>query len=253
VVERVLPRRSADPGGGNFAVGIAIGALGSLVLSCALVPLRDHVANANMALVLVVPVLIGAIVGGRWAGAVSALVGALCFDFFFTLPYNSLRIRNTDDITTFVVFLVVALTAAEVGIRARRGGEAAREARAELDRVYRIADLSARGADAEDVVSAVRAELIGLFGLVDCVYEPEATGPELPRLGHGGALENARLVALGDFLLPSGGVELGVRGRGQDHGRLVLYASELTRAPLEKRLVAVAIADELGTTLATRV
>jgi hypothetical protein len=249
MVERVLPRRATDPAGGNFAVGITVGALGSLVLSCALVPLRDHVANANMALVLVVPVLIGAIVGGRWAGAGSALVAALCFDFFFTLPYSSLRIKNTDDITTFVVFLIVALTAAEVGILARRGGEAAREARSQLDRVYRIADLSSRGADVEDVVSAARAELIGLFELVDCVYEAVPVGPELPRLGHGGALENARLVALGEFVLPSGGVELAVTGRGHDRGRLVLYASELTSAPLEKRMVAVAIADELGTTL----
>jgi hypothetical protein len=40
-------------------------------------------------------------------------------------------------------------------------------------------------------------------------------------------------------------------GRGRELGRLVLYASEATRASLEKRLVAVAIADELGLTLAS--
>ena len=40
-------------------------------------------------------------------------------------------------------------------------------------------------------------------------------------------------------------------GRGRELGRLVLYAGEATRASLEKRLVAVAIADELGVTLAT--
>jgi hypothetical protein len=125
----------------------------------------------------------------------------------------------------------------------------AREARGELDRLYRLAELSARGADPEDVISAARAELIGLFELVDCVFEADPSGPPLPRLGHGGALENAQLVALGEFLLPSGGVELAVTGRGREVGRLVLYAGELTRAPLEKRIVAVAIADELGMTL----
>ena len=47
------------------------------------------------------------------------------------------------------------------------------------------------------------------------------------------------------------GVEVPVMGRGTERGRLVLYAPEATRAPLEKRLVAVAIADELGLTLAS--
>jgi hypothetical protein len=249
MIERALPRHPPDPSEGNFAIGVAIGALGSLVLSLALTPLRDHIPNADMALILVIPVLIGAIVGGRWAAVLSALVAALCFDFFFTKPYASLRIENKDDVWTFLALLAVALTAAAVGIRARRGGADAREARAEFSRLYRVAELSAKGADRDDVVSAARAELIGLFGLVDCVYEEESSGPPLPRLGHGGALENARLVTVGEFLLPSGGVELPVMGRGRDVGRLVLYAGELTRAPLQKRLVAVAIADELGMTL----
>jgi hypothetical protein len=249
MLERAAPRHAPDPSDGNFAIGIAIGALGSLVLSLALTPLRDHLPNANFALILVIPVLVGAIVGGRSAAVVSAFVAALCFDFFFTKPYTSLRIENKDDVATFLALLAVAFVAAVVGIRARRGSVDARDARAELDRLYRVAELSAHGADREDVVSAARAELIGLFELVDCVYEEEVSGPPLPRLGHGGALENARLVAMGDFLLPAGGVELPVSGRGREIGRLVLYAGELTRAPLQKRLVAVAIADELGMTL----
>ena len=78
-----------------------------------------------MALALVVPVLIAAVVGGRIAGAIAAIAAALCFDFFFTLPYLSLRIAGSNDLTSFFVLLVVALIAAEVGIRARRGSRAA--------------------------------------------------------------------------------------------------------------------------------
>ena len=40
-------------------------------------------------------------------------------------------------------------------------------------------------------------------------------------------------------------------GRGTEFGRLVMFASESVRAPLQKRVVAVAIADQLGITLAT--
>ena len=149
------------------------------------------------------------------------------------------------------MLLIVSLVAAEVGIRARRGGVAAKESRSDLGRLVRVAELSARGADVDDVVSSVRAEMIGLFGLVDCIYEPEPTGTALPRLGERGALEGTQLVAWGDFLLPTGGVEVSVRGRGRELGRLVLYAHDATAASIEKRLVAVAMADELGVTLAS--
>jgi hypothetical protein len=79
------------------------------------------------------------LVGGR----------ALRFDFF-TVPYSSC-IKNT--VTTFVVFLIVALTAAEVGIRLD-GSEAARGG----GRFRPPTALPTRrlGADVEDVVSAVR-------------------------------------------------------------------------------------------------
>jgi len=43
-----------------------------------------------------------------------------------------------------------------------------------------------------------------------------------------------------------------VVGRGHEFGRLVMFAPDGVRASLQKRLVAVAIADELGITLATQ-
>lgn len=246
-----IRRRPRGPEDGAQYIGLAIGILGAIVLSGVLTPLRDHVDNAMMALALVIPVLIAAVVGGRVAGAWSAVVAAICFDFFFTKPYLSLRIASQDDIGSFIVLFIVAMITAEVGIRARRGGAAARDSRSELDRLYRVAEFSARGGDVDDVVSAVRAELIGLFDLADCVYEAAPTSLELPRLGTRGSLEGADLIIRShDFVVPTGGVELPVVGRGQVFGRLVLYARDGTEASIEKRLVAVAIADELGLTLA---
>ena len=248
-----LRRRPREPDEGSGAIGLAVGVLGALALSVAMIPLRDHLHNDNMALALVIPVLIGAVLGGRGAGAASAGVAALCFDFFFTRPYLSLRISSGDDLASFFVLLVVALIAAEVGIRARRGGKSASESRSDFDRLYQVIDLAARGADIDDVVLSARAEMIGLFGLVDCIFETSPSDSALPRLGVRGAIEGAQLVATHtDFLLPPGGVEIPVVGRGHEYGRLVLFASDSVRASLRKRLVAVAIADELGLTLATQ-
>jgi Domain of unknown function (DUF4118) len=246
---RGMPR---EPEHGSDLIGIAIGVFGALALSVLMLPLRDHLHNDNMALALVVPVLIAAVVGGRIAGAIAALAAGLCFDFFFTQPYLSLRIAGSNDLTSFFVLLVVALIAAEVGIRARRGSRAARESLSDLDRLLRVIEIAARGADIEDVISSARAELIGLFGLLDCVYETGTANAPLPHLGIHGAIEGAPLVATHtDFLLPPGGVEIAVAGRGFEFGRLVMFASESVRAPLQKRVVAVATADQLGITLAT--
>jgi hypothetical protein len=248
-----MRRRPPEPEDGSNFIGLAVGVLGALALSVAMIPLRPHLHNDNMALALVLPVLIAGVVGGRWPGALSAIAAALCFDFFFTQPYQSLRIASGNDIASIIVLLIVAFISAEVGIRARRGGHSARESRTDLDRLYRVIDLAARGGDIEDVVSSARAELIGLFGLIDCAFETSGSESALPRLGIRGAIEGAQLVATHtDFLLPPGGVELPVVGRGREFGRLVLFASESVRASLQKRLVAVAIADELGITLATK-
>jgi hypothetical protein len=254
VIEMIeMPHRPRELGSTAEYTGIAFGVLGSIALSLALVPFRDNTASANMALALVVPVLVAAVIGGRWAGGIGAVAATLCFDFFFTRPYLSLRIESQSEVETFVILFVVAMITAEVGLRARRGGVAARQSRDELDRVYRIANFSAHGASVNDVVAAVRSELIGLFDLEDCDFEPVPSSAVFPRLGARGAFEGAELVVRGaDFEMPTGGIELPVVGRGRDYGRLLLFAAPATPAPIQKRMVAVAIADELGMTLASQ-
>ncbi len=239
-------------GAGAELVGIAIGGLGALAVSALLIPWRNDVINANAALVLVLPVLVAAIVGGRWAGVGSAVIAAMCFDFFFTKPYLSLRISSSNDIESAVILGVVGLVAAELGIRARAHRAHAATAQSELARLRRVADLAAHGAEAEDVVLSVCAELIGLFGLADCRYERVPAGRTLPSLARGGALQGAALEHLASgFALPVGGVAVEVIGRGRSFGQLVLEARPDTPAALEQRIVAVALADELGLALAS--
>lgn len=233
-------------------VGAAAGAFGALVLSALLVPFRSDVSDAFAALVLVLPVLAAAIVGGRRVGVFGAVVATLCFDFFFTKPYLSLRIASSNDLETAVVLCVVALVAAELGIRARARRAQAVEAQSEVARLRRVADVAARGAEADDVVLSVCAELIGLFGLADCQYERVPSGTLLPSLARGGALQGASLEYLASgFALPTGGLTIDVIGRGRPLGRLVLDARPHTVTTLEQRIVAIALADELGLALAS--
>jgi K+-sensing histidine kinase KdpD len=245
----VKPRTDAP--GDKSGRGLAIGLLGALVLSVAMLPLRSHLSNVVMALALVLPVLAGAFVGGRLAGFGSALAAALCFDFFFTLPYLSLRIANGNDVAIAVALFLLAACSAEAGHRLRHRDRAALEDRRTFDRLRRVVDLSARGADVEDVVSSARAELMGMFDLDECLFETkeERAGP---MLGMDGAAEG--VAGDHDFLrlvLPPGGVALPVIGRGHDYGRLVLYARRPVHYTPFQRLVAISIAEEVGITIAT--
>jgi hypothetical protein len=234
-------------------VGTVTGALGAIVLSFLLVTVRGAIvnANANAALALVVPVVLGAVMGGRWAGFASAVTAALCFDFFFARPYGSLKIADHDDVETLLILLVVALIAAEIGLRGRHASTSAQASKSEVDRLYRVAELGARTSDPADVILAVQAELIGLFELEDCEYEAVATDP-LPVLERNGTLRGVPLaLKRGEFALPATGIEVAVTAHGRDYGRLVLRPDGRAGASLEQRRVAVALADELALVFAS--
>ena len=100
-------------------IGLAVGGLGSIAVALALVPFRDQIDNANLALILVLVVVLAAILGGRLAGAVAAVVATMAFDFFLTKPFVSMRIDSSDDIETVLVLLAVGLIVGEVAARGR--------------------------------------------------------------------------------------------------------------------------------------
>jgi K+-sensing histidine kinase KdpD len=93
----------------------AIGSIGLLFFSMFLVPLRDFLGAANIAIILLLGVQALAIVGGRQGGIAGAVVAALSFDFFFTEPYLQLVITDRHDIITALLLLVAGIAASELG------------------------------------------------------------------------------------------------------------------------------------------
>ena len=230
------------------AFGIAIGGLLPILVAGLLVPLRDDMLNANVALVLVVAVVAAAVFGGRAGGAVAAVSATLSYNFFHTRPYLSLSIASGDDVETTLLLLVVGLVVGTVAARARKARASVEVERAEIRRIYRLAERVAQGENTADITMAAQKELASLLTLRDCRFEAPPYDQQLPRLERSGVVsgQRERRFLHGGFTLPEGGVELPVLTRGQQVGRFVLLPSLDIGVSLEQRVIAVAIADQVG-------
>lgn len=223
-----------------------------LLVAVALVPLRDEMINANVALALMVAVVAAAAFGGRLAGAVAAGVSALSYDFLHTRPYLSLRMTSRDDVETTLLLLAAGLIAGTVAWRAMQARASAEAGRSEIRRIHRLAEQVVSGEAPADVILSAEAELSSLLDLEACRFEALPYETEmLVRLERGAVAPDPRWlrVTKDAFELPTVGAELQVLSRNQPVGRFILIPKPGTGVSLEQRVVAVALADQVGSAL----
>jgi K+-sensing histidine kinase KdpD len=246
-----MARRTPAPNDLARAAGLAIAAFGPLVVAGLLVPFRNDLASANVVLVYVLVVVLGAAVGTRWSGALTAVVAAMSYDFFFTKPYQSLKIADANDLETTLLLLAIGLVVAELVAYTRRHRAKAETRSDEIQMLRRTAELVATGAGSDHVLDTVREELVQLLSLVECRYEAAPFTSTLPRIERTGAIEGShRRWVAGEFTLPGLGAEIPVVARGRTFGRLVLVPDLAVGVSIEERIVAVALVDQLGAALA---
>ena len=220
-------------------------------LVAVVVPFRDDRENDNLALVLVLVVVIAAILGGRGAGALAAVMATLSFDFFLVRPYLSMDIETKDDIETILILLGVGLLVGEMASRGRRSQRGRERAAEAILRVHRVADEVAQGAAVDDVIATVTRELRALLSLDDCWLEFRPFVYVMPCLERGGTVNQAEHRYFeGGIALSEDGTELPVLEQGEQVARLVLIGNPAVAVTIEERVVAVALADQLGTALA---
>lgn len=233
-------------------IAYAIGGLLPIAVAGAMVGLRGELADTNVALVLVLIVVVTAAFGGRGPAALSAVIAAISYEFFFTRPYYSLRINDSNDVETSIILLAIGLAVGQLAVHAQRTRADANRGRDELASMRKLAERIAAGADDRELIELTASELTDLLSLVGCRYEVEATGPLLPVLERSGRIETSlrRVGVGGELALPALGVRLPVVGGGRQVGSLVLDPDPSVGVTLEARVVAVALADQLGSALA---
>ncbi len=116
---------------GIVATLASLGALLALLL-----PFRAHLSTTIPALVFVLPVLVGVVIGGLLPGIVGALTGFLVYDLFFLPPYGTLTVRSPEDWTALVVYAVVVLVVSQVVAKLRSAREEAEHRTQESERLY---------------------------------------------------------------------------------------------------------------------
>jgi Domain of unknown function (DUF4118) len=229
----------------NVAIGAAL--LGPVAVALVLLPFRASWSNTNVALLLVVAVVAVSAIGSRVAGALAAVSAFAWFDFFFTVPYEQFTIRSSADVTTAVLLLLVGLAASQLAARARRLQVIAITDADYLAQIHETAALTQTAGSPFAVVDHVRKQLIKLLDLQECRYEHGSL------LGHPPRLEQDGSVTIGShrweverFGLPAEEIELRTFGNGQFYGRFMLRARPGSIPPLQARLVAVTLADQVG-------
>lgn len=111
-------------------IGLACGGAFAIAAVAILLPLRDDLSKATPALVLILPGVIAALLGGRLAAAVVAGATAVAFGVLFLPPFDQWKILDPEDVTAVFVFVLVALAVGELTAReAKRRRQAEARAR----------------------------------------------------------------------------------------------------------------------------
>ena len=194
----------------EIRVWIVAGALGSMALGVALIPLRSLTSASNLAFVFLGFTIIVAELGGRSAALVTALLSAMSLDFFLTEPYLTLTISKREDVVAFVALAACGLIAAAFGRRRERWSELAGRAGKDLDVVEKLVEQLRGGVSLDEILG----ELKRSFGLSAMVLR-DAAERILAAVPAGSAPALIPEVQLApDTLLPSDGSRLRVGFRG---------------------------------------
>lgn len=230
------------------------GLLAPVALAAILVPFRPSIPNTDAALAMILVVVAVAANGYRLAGILAALSVAVWFDFFLTRPYETFSITRRTDIETTVLLLVIGVAVTEIAVWGRRQHTAASRRAGYLDGINSAAQAVAAGGSAPALTEQVTGQLTQLLSLQSCSFQYGVAGVGRPaRLRHDGSVaigERAWDVDAGGFPA-SCDTELLVESGGMFQGRFLMTPAPDARPTLEQRLLAVALADQVGAALAT--
>jgi K+-sensing histidine kinase KdpD len=221
-----------------------------LGLAALLVPFRASFASPAAALLLVAAIVAVSALGERLAGYLAAVVATLSFDFLLTQPYERLEITHRADLETAICLFLVGMVVTEIVLQSKRFHRAAQEQSEFVGLIHGVSELVTSGASQSEVVDIVCDEVQALLHLRACRYEMGEPSRARMRIEHNGdVLLGGRVWGVHELGLPGAEVELPVHDRGLVVGRFVLTPTPAWPVSQQRRVVAVALSDQVGALL----
>jgi two-component system sensor histidine kinase KdpD len=146
------------------AIGTGAALASMALLTSLMLPFRSHLSIATTALILVVPVVIGVVIGGFFAGAVSVVAGFLVYDFFFIPPYLTLWVGDPQNWAALGVYAVVMLPVARVVDRMNVARANERRQTKEIRELFELSDLLVEDKPLDVLLAVIVTTLADTFG-----------------------------------------------------------------------------------------
>lgn len=140
-------------------------ALAGIAALCgAMAPARAHLSVATSALVLVVPVVAGAAVGGIWSGAVATVAGFVAYDLVFIPPYGTFTVGAGQNWVALGVYVAVVLLVGGLVASLQAARAHARQQELESRRLYELAELLNGDRPVPDLLQSIVDSLQRTYG-----------------------------------------------------------------------------------------
>ena len=143
--------------------GYVFAVFGVAAVTAALAPFQARLSSTTVALALLLIVLFAAARWGSRPALLAALLGVVCFNFFFLPPVYTFTIADPQNWIALAAFLITALVAGELSSRAKRRAEEAEAGRREIERLYeeyRVASERARQAEVFEQSERLKSALL---------------------------------------------------------------------------------------------
>ncbi len=133
--------------------------------TAAMVGIRGRLSVATTALVLVVPVVLGAAVGGFGAGLVAVAAGFLAYDYFFIPPYQTLTVGAAQNWIALGVYALAMLAVSRVVSAQRSARSEADRREQQARRLFDVSELLIGDHRLDELLPRVTSVLRQLLGL----------------------------------------------------------------------------------------
>lgn len=240
------PERRRSASRARTIIAVAVATMLPVAFGAALIPLREQLSQ-SISLLMVLPVLVVALLGGRRLGTLAALSAAVTFDLLHTQPYYRPTIDDPDDIVETVVLLVIGITAGYLAESAQTAIVAARVRRKELAAMTNFLEHIGTPIPGEELAQHASASILSLLDARECIWRPDYKGTASPVLRPDGTLTSMRI---GDWdegagVLPST-IEIPVGYPPAEFGRFIVQTNHRMSVSLEERRAAATIATTLA-------